>query len=155
MGEMALAELERLGAELDIYTGSSLAEEEVFRFRLFPPLPVSRQTLVWGFHLLRQGREKGQKSLPCTVLPPLLPLQLLKASLLLENRPGRYTWGEKEGMLGFACRAGFPAGCGELSPWIEGRRVPGLGEQIRGFSALPEPLKGLVGRGFLDLKTAL
>jgi hypothetical protein len=157
MDALPLSEIDRLDPALDIFEDGPEEDPELVERGLHPPLPVAAGLLVWGFRLCRQARRLGLPALPVRDLPPLPGEQLLALALRLEGRSGRYSWGEKEGMLRFA-RArradGEPFDLSALHPWIEGRPDPGLEDRIARFGALPPAAREAVSGGRLDLKAA-
>jgi hypothetical protein len=157
------AQLYSLASELDIFSDGPPPLPELVAEGLYPPLPVCADTLVWGFTLLRSAKSMGLTQLNCLLLSPRPPAERLGLALKLENRPGGYSWPEKQKMLAYLAAADdSPASAfpplsqllEELSTLIEGRRDPQLASRIASFSALPPLIQQLVAEGRIDLKCA-
>ena len=161
------AEIESLSAELDIFSGSRTPDPELVEKKLYPPLPICSDTLIWGFEILRTAESRGLRQVNCLLIPSCPRPGMLSLALKLENRSGRFSWPEKQKMLAFLGRSdgstteplsSGPALTGlfsELSPLIEGHRDPQLAAKIAAFAALPQGLKALVAGGQVDLKSAI
>jgi len=155
-------EIETLNREMDIFRNApGLLPELVFK-GLYPPLPICAGTLLWGFEILRTAKKQGMRKLSCLIIPSCERAEQLSLALKLENRAGRFSWPEKEGMLDYLRphrRSGGPSpqligDFERLSPLIETHRDPQLAEKITVYAALPPALKQLVAAGRVDLKTA-
>jgi hypothetical protein len=174
------AEIESLSAELDIFSGSRTPDPELVEKKLYPPLPICSDTLIWGFEILRTAESRGLRQVNCLLIPSCPRPGMLSLALKLENRSGRFSWPEKQKMLAFlGSSEGSTTGEGlsgaedaftaeplsagpalielfsELSPLIEGHRDPQLAAKIAAFAALPQGLKALVAGGQVDLKSAI
>jgi hypothetical protein len=163
---LSIEEIERLGADLDVFTAGEIPPAELVAKGLHPPLPISLATLIWGFAILREARRLHLERLACLVFPSCSRREMLALALKMENRSGSFTWLEKEKMLRFLGGPGealqpgrpLPAGLSEqlagLSPLIEGHPDPFLAQKIGSFMALPPQAGNLVAAGQVDLKTA-
>jgi len=161
------AEIESLSAELDIFSGSRTPDPELVEKKLYPPLPICSDTLIWGFEILRTAESRGLRQVNCLLIPSCPRPGMLSLALKLENRSGRFSWPEKQKMLAFLGSSEGsttePLSAGpalielfsELSPLIEGHRDPQLAAKIAAFAALPQGLKTLVAGGQVDLKSAI
>ena len=161
------AEIESLSAELDIFSGSRTPDPELVEKKLYPPLPICSDTLIWGFEILRTAESRGLRQVNCLLIPSCPSPGMLSLALKLENRSGRFSWPEKQKMLAFLGSSEGsttePLSAGpalielfsELSPLIEGHRDPQLAAKIAAFAALPQGLKTLVAGGQVDLKSAI
>ena len=164
---MTPAEIESLSAELDIFSGSRTPDPELVEKKLYPPLPICSDTLIWGFEILRTAESRGLRQVNCLLIPSCPRPGMLSLALKLENRSGRFSWPEKQKMLAFLGSSEGsttePLSAGpalielfsELSPLIEGHRDPQLAAKIAAFAALPQGLKTLVAGGQVDLKSAI
>jgi hypothetical protein len=162
------AEIDALSTELDVFTSGRTPGPELIQKKLYPPLPICSDTLIWGFEIMRSAKSQGLRQVNCLIIPSCPRSEMLALALKLENRAGSFTWPEKQKMLGFldtpggsSATEGLPANpalvesLSDLSPLIEGRRDPQLAEKIAAFAALPKTLKTLVAEGQLDLKSAV
>ena len=159
------AEVGSLSAELDIFSGARVPRPDLIEKKLYPPLPICSDTLIWGFEILRSAGRQGLRQVHCLLIPSCPRAEMLSLALKLENRAGRFSWPEKERMLAFLAASEAPTGTlssdptlielvDDLSPLIEDHRDPQLAEKIVAFAALPAGLKTLVAEGQLDLKSA-
>jgi hypothetical protein len=155
MHKKAVAELEQLSRELDLFRNAAPLSRELLQLDLYPPLLFSSSELIWGFHILQAARAAGKSELVCRFLPRPSAAEMLRLALILEARTGRYSWPEKEGCLAFLVRHDQETALGELSHLLSGKADPGLAERIRAFTRLGPCLKDLVAGGQMDLKTAL
>ena len=156
MDLLSLEALADTSSELDLFADRPEADPLLLQQGLHPPLPLSGDTLVWGFGLLRQAARMGLRELPVRSLPPLPGVELLALALRLEGRAGGYSWREKENMLRFArgrAESGETVELASLSPWIEEHPDPQLQSRIERFARLPPTIKEAVGAGRLDLKS--
>jgi len=162
------AEIESLSAQLDIFSDSRTPDSELVEKKLYPPLPICSDTLIWGFEILRTAESRGLRQVNCLLIPSCPRPGMLSLALKLENRAGRFSWPEKQKMLAFlgsseGASTVEPLSAGpalielfsELSPLIEGHRDPQLAAKIAAFAALPQGLKALVAGGQVDLKSAI
>ncbi len=150
---LTIEEIDLLGADLDIFAAGETPHTELVTKGLHPPLPISAATLIWGFAILREAHRLHLGRLACQLLPSCSRREMLALALKMENRPGSFTWFEKEKMLRFLggpdgregrpdSREGGPAGTAAaarsdaLQP---GRPLPaGPGEQLAELSPLIE-----------------
>ncbi len=177
MNRIAVDLLLGFNRALDIFHSPPVSSPELLNAGLYPPLPVSGDVLIWGFSILDTARKKGLDTLSCLDLPGLTQAEMLALALALENKPGSYTWAEKEGMWQFlnqetgdtrqesgAENAGKTDHeyvratqllTAELVLKIEGRQDPSWAQKIAAFSRFPPGLKELVNEDQIVLKTAL
>jgi hypothetical protein len=156
MDLLSLEALEGTESELDLFTDPAEVDPLLLEQGLHPPLPLSGDTLAWGFGLLRQAARMGLRGLPVRSLPPLPGGELIALALRLEGRAGDYSWREKENMLRFVRRRaeyGESVDLATLSPWIEGHPDSQLQRRIERFAGLPPTVKEAVTAGRLDLKS--
>jgi hypothetical protein len=168
------AEIGSLSTELDIFSGGPAPGPELIEKKLYPPLPICSDTLIWGFEILRSAESLSLRQVNCLVIPSCPRAEMLSLALKLENRAGSFSWPEKQRMLAFLGNSvdstadkrfstdeGLSADPAlielffELSPLIENHRDPQLAAKIVAFVALPQGLKALVSEGQLDLKSAV
>ena len=163
------AEIGSLNAEMDIFSGSKAPDSELIEKKIYPPLPICSGTVIWGFQILRSAESQGLRQVNCLVIPSCPRAGMLSLALKLENRPGSFSWLEKQRMLAFLGKSeslstadGDPVVSpaliellSELSPLIEGHRDPQLAGKIISFASLPQGLKALVSEEQVDLKSAV
>lgn len=152
---LTLEEIGRLSSDLDIFAAAPAADPQLILNRLYPPLPICAELLIWGFSIVRTARSLSLKRLSCQRLALHSRGEMLAMALRLENRAGSYTWPEKEKMLSFLDPGSREImSTGEFSALIEGKTNPSLTAKVRTFSSLPAELKSLVAAGQIDLKSA-
>ena len=104
-------EIGSLNAEMDIFSGSKAPDPELIEKRIYPPLPICSDTLIWGFEILRSAESQGLRQVNCLIIPSCPRAGMLSLALKLENRPGSFSWPEKQRMLAFLGNSeGFSAG---------------------------------------------
>jgi len=168
---LALAEIDALSGELDIFTPGQAPLPGLVAKGMHVPIPICSGMLIWGYEILRTARIQGVGQLNCQFLPPCPHQEMLSLALKLENRAGNFSWSEKENMLRFLSASGersyesvsiadgsLPVAVidllADLSPLVEAHRDPQLAVKISTFAALPQALKDLVAEAQIDLKTA-
>ena len=168
---LALAEIDALSGELDIFTPGQAPLPGLVAKGMHVPIPICSGMLIWGYEILRTARIQGVGQLNCQFLPPCPHHEMLSLALKLENRAGNFSWPEKENMLRFLSASGersyesvssadgsLPVAVidllADLSPLVEAHRDPQLAVKISTFAALPQALKDLVAEAQIDLKTA-
>lgn len=151
---VAIDHIKRLTGELDLFTDYSPPSPDLITRQLYPPLPVTGDRLVWGFHILSRAEEAGQQELICTACS-LSPKDQIITALELENRGGRYTWDEKLNIYNFLSRENLLYG--SITDEIEALLDEGKGTfvQIEKFASLPPHIRALVADNAVDLKTAV
>ncbi len=135
----------------DLFDDAGLADPEVLRNRLVPPLPVNGRRLVWGFPLCRQARQEGVAALYGKEVSGD-DSDLLSLALRMEGKAGSYSWPEKERLLEFMEKRCAPDRRYGLEELIQ--PGGGLDRQVGDFRSLSLSLRLSVERGLVDLKTA-
>jgi len=152
MKKIPVKELNLLSKDLDIFKDTPCPDSEIINLHLYPPLPVSGDSIIWGFHLLKKAVEMGIKYLHTVTLPNQKKLESLKLSLKLEARSGQYLWEEKERMVQFV--GDFSLFDSEIVLLIEGQENAGYTRNLAEYISLNPAEKDLVSKNQLDIKTA-
>ena len=152
MRTIPVDEIQGFPHRFDIFATQPAFSRKLFAAGLYPPLPVCRGELIWGFHILRTAGAAGTPELTCTDIDECGIATLLLA-LELENRTGDYSWEEQHSIALLAAEL-EPGGeaSDPLSLAASGDR--GFLSRISRYSSLPPHLKDLVNIGTLDIKTA-
>jgi hypothetical protein len=146
--------ISKLTHELDLFTDSSPISRDLITRHLYPPVPISGNRLVWGFHLLSEAKAAGRQELLCS-RDTLAPTEQIITALELENRKGRYTWDEKLNIYNFLCRENLLHGpvTARIEKLLDEGKAPFV--QVETFAALPPHIRTLVAENSIDLKTAV
>jgi hypothetical protein len=138
----------------DLFTETSVPDDEILKKELYNPLPLAGGRLVWGFKTVQRAGALGLERMVCTDIEETGPGEMLRLALLLEGRPGRYTWPEKERILDYLERYGSEDAAARISEWAEGRREPEFISRITLYRTFAHELKLLLDGGLIDFKTA-
>ncbi len=151
MFTLTAAKIQKLSNELDIFFNNCIPDRKLIKQRLYPPLPVYKNTLVWGFHIVREALKMGIEEFPCMETAGA-PCDLLCIALKLENRCNYFSWKEKESVLEFITKNGCLDREKEISLLIqtEGSFIPNTVK----FISLNSYFKKAVNSNNLDIKTA-
>jgi hypothetical protein len=98
---LTTAEIGSLSRDMDIFSGSPVPDPELIEKKLYPPLPICSDALIWGFHILRAAESWNLRQVNCLVIPSCPRARMLSLALKLENRTGNFSWPEKQRMLAF------------------------------------------------------
>jgi len=144
-------ELSDLRRDYDIFVDSPPPDEELLLRGLIPPLPVRGETLVWGFPLVRAAGRLAVGELAVREVEGD-DIELLILALRMEGRKNFFTLREKAGILSFLRKRNAASRAQDVSRCVqsEGSFI----KQAARYLSMPDNLRRLVDRGYIDLKTA-
>jgi hypothetical protein len=151
MGIARTEELLGFDRRLDIFKNRSVIDPAILTSGLYPPIPVTGNMIVWGFHIVGLAKKCGIETLCSIRVPEDEPSRILAYALMLEDRAGAYGWDELERIESFLCGIeGIDEG---LSRLVFGPNPKHGMERLRLYSGLPHEAKALVKECAVDLKT--
>ncbi len=149
MRYMGLGDIAALSRRFDVFDALRSYDRDLLEARLFPPLPVCGDDLVWGFAILREAWRAGLQELP---VADVRQSERLLCALKLENRSGRYTPEEQVSIYTLALEVGAAGDPEQISVAVTGKR--GFFQKMERISKLPDYLAAGVNNGRLDIGTA-
>lgn len=153
MGSMNIFDIKNLPErELELFDNTENFCPDNFAGENYPVPAVTKDTVVWGGHIIRAAAEAGLEKIWCRETDSD-PLQMLKTALLLENRKNGYSFAEKKRILDFAVKV-CPEGCPkEIAALVQDEGdFTTLTEK---YSSLSPVLRKGIDEGLIDIKSAL
>ena len=152
--KLPLKELEQMEHPLDLFDRGIQYDPDLLTDNLYPPLPFSGNTLIWGYRIISAAKAGGLTELTCKEINGKRPLQNLKTALKLENRRGRYSWEEKAKILEYLQNNNMGEKAIKLTAYIEEGDNSSWVKKAAIFPELSQPLKEMIKTGHIDFKTA-
>lgn len=156
-----IEELKKLDTNLNIFTAGAEIDGQIMTAGLYQPVVMCGNSLVWGRRVIEAAEKAGLTSLNTVRITGTAEENMIVA-LKIENRPGGYTWEEKEKIYNYLMEdfrrkssiqvdtCSLP---GEISRLIEGN--DSFQHSMENFTSLNYALKSGIKKGSLDLKTAV
>lgn len=141
-----------LDQRLDIFEKRERYSAQLIDIDLVPPLPIYRNILIWGHHIVRMAREMGKRELNCIIIENCTNFQLMRIALELESRPGKYSWKEREAIYHQLQFTGEAWNCEPIAMLVEGEPVPNWAQKVEDYAGQQRGLKELIERHIIDLK---
>jgi len=149
MRYVALPDISKLSRRFDLFDAKPGYDPDLLRWRIFPPLPVCGDDLVWGFRLLKAAQSEGLDELPVVEIDTR---GRLLCALKLENRAGRYSWKERLSVFELYRELSGEEEPDSISLAVSGDR--GFFPRMERYASLPGHLRKAVDGGRLDLGIA-
>ncbi len=153
--KLPLKELEQMEHPFELFDGGIRYDPDLLIDNLYPPLPFSGNTLIWGYPIISAAKLSGLTELTCREINDKGPLQNLKTALKLENRRGRYSWEEKAKILEYLQNNNIGEEAVKLTAYIEEGTDSAWVKKAAIFRELSQPLKEMIKTGHIDFKTAV
>ncbi len=150
MKMMSIADATSLGRRFDVFRQTSPPPDSFIERGLFPPLPVWRGDLVWGFGIVAAARRRAVSPLR-SVSVEGTPEEAVCIALELEGRVDRYTVDEKSRILGLLSELGVDASSPRIAVLVQSSGS--FVEQTRRYESLPAVVRRLVSAARLDLRS--
>ncbi|MBN1685083.1 MAG: hypothetical protein JW852_00435 [Spirochaetales bacterium] len=149
MRYMTLPDIAALSRRFDVFETGPACDSQLLKARLFTPLAVCGDDLVWGFRFLKAAGAEGISELPVVQIEPH---GRLLVALKLENRTGRYSWKERYSIYTLLGELGESEDAESISLAVSGNA--GFFAMMKRYACLPGHLKAAINEGRLDLSIA-
>jgi hypothetical protein len=138
--------------EFDLFTDSSQPDPELIRQSLYPPLPVKKNRLIWGFNIVKVSLQYKIKQLICKDVSTLDLPQSLALALRLENRTEGYSWQEKENIYRLLNEVENNRQLDQIIFLIQGRKDNYFLSTMQEYTGLKHLQKKIITHNILDFK---